>query len=367
MTVNFHRVNTEDESVPVGNSADRQHLTSADASLDQMGYQQLTLLSTAKSLNVPTGATTAYLKAMFQNVRYRDDGVAPTSSAGNVINVDEGFWYTGDLNSIQFIEDTAGGELNVLYYRPFTGVAYLPISSGLIFWLKADERVFKDAGITNAADGETVEQWNEGISNFAFSQSTGSKKPTYKETELFGRPAIQGDGVDDILVNATQLMSGNEGTIFSACKFNTVPVTSTCLSMSSEATTEKLASFIAVNTFLNPDRISFIHRDGAREQFDGSTTILGDVLHRGVWSSDGSINRMRLNGNEEIVTASVGANTGSWFADVPDVDNTTILAIKSTTENNHLKGELGELLVYDRELTDNEIDHNEKYLLARYS
>ena len=367
MAVNFHRVNTSDESVPVGNSTDRQHLTSSDAPLDQMGYQQLTLLNAAKSLNVPTGATTAYLKAMFQNVRYRDDGIAPTASAGNVINVDKGFWYTGDLNSIQFIEDTAGGELNILYYRPFTGVAYLPISSGLIFWLKADERVFKDAGITNAADGETVEQWNEGISNLAFSQSTASKKPTYKETELFGRPGVQGDGVDDILVNATQLLSQNEGTIFCASKLNDISVNSTCLAMSDELTTEKLASFIINNAFFSPSRMTYLHRDGAREQFDSVVEILANVLHRSIWSSDGSVNRMRLNGIELAIQDSVGVNTGSWFADVPDVDNTSIFGLKHTSEVNHLKGEIGEILIYDRELTDNEIDHNEAYLLARYS
>lgn len=51
-----------------------------------------------------------------QNVRWRDDGVAPTASVGMPIVVGASLSYDGDLNKIRFIEETASAKLNVSYY-----------------------------------------------------------------------------------------------------------------------------------------------------------------------------------------------------------------------------------------------------------
>ena len=53
-----------------------------------------------------------------QIVRYRDDGVAPTSSVGMPIAASATpFEYTGTLSKLRFIEATSGGKINVLFYR----------------------------------------------------------------------------------------------------------------------------------------------------------------------------------------------------------------------------------------------------------
>jgi hypothetical protein len=81
-----------------------------------LGYQQITSLSTATALTVPTGATMALIVPETQAVRWRDDGTNPTASVGMPVAVGESLNYDGDLKSIRFIEQTASAKINVSYY-----------------------------------------------------------------------------------------------------------------------------------------------------------------------------------------------------------------------------------------------------------
>ena len=89
-----------------------------------MGYQQITSLSSATGLTVPTQTpdgskqqpTFALIIAETQGVRWRDDGTAPTASVGMVLPVLVTLSYDGDLNRIRFIQQAASATLNVSYY-----------------------------------------------------------------------------------------------------------------------------------------------------------------------------------------------------------------------------------------------------------
>jgi hypothetical protein len=81
-----------------------------------LGYQQITSLSASTALTVPSGTTLALIVPETQNVRWRDDGVAPTASVGMPIFVGASLSYDGDLNKIRFIEETASAKLNISYY-----------------------------------------------------------------------------------------------------------------------------------------------------------------------------------------------------------------------------------------------------------
>jgi hypothetical protein len=60
----------------------------------------------------------AIMKALTQNVAWRDDGTAPTASIGMIIQTaDPLFEYYGDLLAIQFIYVVSGAILNVSYYK----------------------------------------------------------------------------------------------------------------------------------------------------------------------------------------------------------------------------------------------------------
>lgn len=85
---------------------------------DPVGFQQITNLTAATKLTVPTGgADFAVIRATTANVFWRDDGIAPTSTVGMPILYasDPPFEYFGNVAGIQFISAT--GAINVSYYR----------------------------------------------------------------------------------------------------------------------------------------------------------------------------------------------------------------------------------------------------------
>ena len=89
-----------------------------------LGYQQITSLSAATKLTVPQKDLSglagtpriAIITPETQAVRWRDDGVAPTASVGMPLAAGVTLQYDGDINQIQFIEQTAGAKLNITYY-----------------------------------------------------------------------------------------------------------------------------------------------------------------------------------------------------------------------------------------------------------
>lgn len=81
-----------------------------------LGYQQITSLSSSTALTVPAGATLALIVPETQNVRWRDDGTAPTASVGMLVPANSSMSYDGDLKAIRFIAATSGAILNVSYY-----------------------------------------------------------------------------------------------------------------------------------------------------------------------------------------------------------------------------------------------------------
>lgn len=91
-----------------------------------MGYQQITSLSAATGLTVPTiipnggglsqKPTIALITPEAQAVRWRDDGTDPSATVGMPLAVGVTLQYDGDLSRIKFFEQTSAAKLNVSYY-----------------------------------------------------------------------------------------------------------------------------------------------------------------------------------------------------------------------------------------------------------
>lgn len=86
-----------------------------------LGYQQIdaATLTTAQSLTVPNGTTMALLQAEGVAVRWRADGVDPTTSVGMLIAAGGEVMYPASqsaLSALRFIRAGAGAILNVSYY-----------------------------------------------------------------------------------------------------------------------------------------------------------------------------------------------------------------------------------------------------------
>lgn len=83
------------------------------------GYQQLTSLDTVKPVKAPAGTSFAIIRCTGADVRWRDDGQAPTASTGYPLAVGEELNYdsqTGILN-LQFIQQAASAEVSISFYQ----------------------------------------------------------------------------------------------------------------------------------------------------------------------------------------------------------------------------------------------------------
>lgn len=108
--------------LPLGASA---QLQTAVAPLLPLGFCQLTLTGTAALIStctggIPAGAGLAMIVDETANSRWRDDGTAPTASAGMLLTFNvagnETMVYTGNLLKLQFIAVSGSPVLDISFY-----------------------------------------------------------------------------------------------------------------------------------------------------------------------------------------------------------------------------------------------------------
>lgn len=89
-----------------------------------IGYQQITDLSAAVALTVPSRdlsglaqmPTIALITPLTGAVRWRDDGIAPSATVGMPLAAGVTLQYDGNLRGIKFINNGGTAELNISYY-----------------------------------------------------------------------------------------------------------------------------------------------------------------------------------------------------------------------------------------------------------
>lgn len=82
-----------------------------------LGFEQQAVATAQHLANIPDGATYALISCTGQNVLWRDDGVAPTATVGNVITAGQPPIALTDLSAMQFIEAAPTATLNVDFYK----------------------------------------------------------------------------------------------------------------------------------------------------------------------------------------------------------------------------------------------------------
>lgn len=81
------------------------------------GHQDLDVVSTATALTVAAGSKVALIQCEGQDVRWRDDGTSPTAAIGMRLYAGAApFLYTGNLDTIEFIQVGATATMNINYY-----------------------------------------------------------------------------------------------------------------------------------------------------------------------------------------------------------------------------------------------------------
>lgn len=226
--------------------------------------------------------------------------------------------------------------------------AWSPASiSGLTSWQRADKDVYQDSGLTTpaTADGDPVGGWVDQTGNGNhLVQSTGASRPVLKLTVVNGRNAVRFDGVDDYFLRNVQ--SSDEYTIAVALKFSGTGGLYYVVKNGTGANGHEMA---------NNSGTFFLQNTGVAAQNDGATGT--DIA---IWSArrsaadgadlrkDGAA-RAITNGAAPIISPTtqmlVGAYTGGLF---------TYL------------GDMCEICIWNKKLTDAEIALVESYLNLRW-
>lgn len=95
----------------------REKLAWTGRLLINKGFQEITDLSVALFLEVPDSSVVAVIQNQSDvNIRYRDDGTAPTATTGMILYPGETYPYEASIDSIQFIQEESGAKLAVSYY-----------------------------------------------------------------------------------------------------------------------------------------------------------------------------------------------------------------------------------------------------------
>lgn len=91
------------------------NVTTVQGHLVPISYTQITNVSAAVGISAPDRTAIALIQAE-GDVRWRDDGVDPTSTVGQVLYDKDTLIYSGDMSAIKFIE-VSSANLNVTFYK----------------------------------------------------------------------------------------------------------------------------------------------------------------------------------------------------------------------------------------------------------
>jgi hypothetical protein len=257
------------------------------------------------------------------------------------------------------------------------GAGFVDPSSiaGLRLWLAADTDVYQDAAGTTPAtdDAHPVGLWKDQSGNgYDVSQETADSRPLLKLTTngINGKPVLLFDGTDDFLRRtvANWLSTDSAGSVVAVYNLtadlqDNEHILSTC----DEGSTTKIWSLRGYRAAATP-YVAILQRNAdTLDTVVAATAISAATTYILVFMSSGTAWSARINGANEIMAVSAGANTGDWFADTADRDSFLVGATKTSAATAlFLKGALAELIVYSSALSGANLTNTENYLADKY-
>jgi len=162
---------------------------------------------------------------------------------------------------------------------------------------------------------------------------------------------------DFVKVTNPSFLNSDKGTLVAWVKFDKVDHVQYVASAGDEGSTENYISFLR----LDPARHTLgIYQRGPHEAnwIDGTTIIGENAYYHLVMLSNGTEWSIYVNGVKEKLSIRAGDNTGKWIRQLNSIDNFVIGSSKLLAPYTipYLSGNIDEILLYDRPLTDKEIE-----------
>lgn len=222
--------------------------------------------------------------------------------------------------------------------------AQLPVSTNLQLWLKADAGVTKDGS-------DNVASWADQSSNAHHAdQSLAASKPLWVDNIINGKPVIRFDGNSDLMTTDMTGPGGSEFTFFVVAKSNGQSI----IGYSGGA------GYI-LYSYANPDNF-VISNDGGT--YGGLNSGTNNPLNFQLSCARYKANT--ANGMQTFVNGALLAQRTSADILLPNVP-LQLGSYPGGGANEVIKGDVAEIIIYNRALTDSEREQVENYLTQKYS
>ncbi len=216
--------------------------------------------------------------------------------------------------------------------------------SDLELWLKADEGVYSDDGSTLAGNDDTVQEWHDQSGNGRnVEQATAGRRPTLKTNVFNGRPALHFDGDLMKTISGKQDTLTQPNTVFAVAKLDAV---------------DDDFRFI-FDGFDDTGRNTVGQFEGTQKWYFFAGTNVSTVdstANKSIFSAlfSGANSYLRINGSQD------DGNAGTNSFKLITIGDRFALDITPWV------GHIAEIIVYDKQLSSDEIAQVEGYLSDKY-
>lgn len=231
-----------------------------------------------------------------------------------------------------------------------------PVVSELKAWYAARLESF--------SDGDSVGKLTDQFNANDLTQSTSSKKPTFRNNgtdNIGGHPVVDFDGSDDLLTAGSAFLSSTSGELIFVIRLR--------------------AKNNFDRFFVSPDSDNVNFRCGMRLddsadqkwQINQDNNDTNDTVEAGAaatgsakmigFRSSGTAYNIRIDGTDQSLTVASGSDNGDWFGDTSNLDDVVLGGdIQGGTETAHTAVDVAEVLLYEKELTSTERSDIENWL-----
>lgn len=238
--------------------------------------------------------------------------------------------------------------------------ASLPALTGQVLWLDAaDATTVLDADGDNASTGTgganngfagTVATWVDKSGAGFNVTSAGTERPTYGVNTLNSLNTLTLDGVDDRLTNALASIPGDDFTAFIVFRRTTTTGRDAAFEIGGGGSRNALF----LNDVSGPNKYNYylngsFYNSGTN--YTSGTYAIASIMQ------DIITTRFRVDGNAAF----------SGFSASPRAATTGIYIGDDSTSGDQLQGNIAEVIIYDRDLTDEEVHDVENYLSDKWA
>lgn len=319
------------------------------------------------------GAVRCNITVTGQNVRYRTDGVAPTTSVGNLILANETKSFELPNANLKIIEVSATAVLNIEY----VGLAakFEPQHlSNLVLHLDASDRdSVQTAGNVRAKSGDRVTRWKDRSTSALDLDEVSGSGPLLKLDGPKGAPYLYFDGADYLQeIVAAFRGSDTAGEMYLMLRpdQDSASAIMTAISSSDNAGTNRY--WQATHRFsLRSFEYYQINAD-TQDRLIAATAATMYRAPSNCWillhvRSDGSTIVMENSNAAITLSATSGANNGDWLGDTANRDDLAIGArLPSSGATTFWVGGIAEVLLTSSALTTTERTAVKDYFARKY-